>query len=585
MPGSGIEFVSHFIQIFPTMTIRNCLAAALIAVGLNVAAQPPVISFQNQNITGLTQPVDLVNAGDGSGRMFIVQRNGMVKIWNGGTTTTDFLNMGSTGENLITTGGSEEGLLSIAFHPDYDGVSNRYFFTYYTDVSGNIALRRYETVLGNPDLADVTSDQLILTIPHPTNSNHNGGKLNFGSDGYLYFGTGDGGGGGDIPNNAQTGNVLLGKMLRIDIDNPSVPYGLYSVPSDNPYLLDAGIDDKIYALGLRNPFRWSFDRANGNIWIGDVGQGAREEINFRSATDAAAGTNYGWRCYEGTLPYNTTGCLPQSSYTSPVFDYPNAGSGAAVTGGYVYRGSEYPNFYGYYIAADVYSGNLYLIWPNGNGGWSSASQPGIGSIVGFGESEDGTLYAVSIAGAIHKVVATGGTALPVRFSNWSAQRFAGYNELKWTTSFEENTAKFHVQFSTDAVNYDVAGIVNASGNSNGSGYLFKHQHSASTVYYRLMAEDHDGVRSYSSVLKISSNPGDRIRVYPTVLADRNLNISAPVPVRKIQVIGSNGAVVYEKTMNNFIGSAILQLPSLTQGIYIVHLISDSGGMREKIVIR
>src|SRR5690606_14639701 len=235
--------------------------------------------------------------------------------------------------------------------------------------SGNIALRRYETVLGNPDLADVTSDQLILTIPHPTNSNHNGGKLNFGSDGYLYFGTGDGGGGGDIPNNAQTGNVLLGKMLRIDIDNPSVPYGLYSVPSDNPYLLDAGIDDRIYALGLRNPFRWSFDRANGNIWIGDVGQGAREEINFRSATDAAAGTNYGWRCYEGTLPYNTTGCLPQSSYTSPVFDYPNAGSGAAVTGGYVYRGSEYPNFYGYYIAADVYSGNLYLIWPNGNGGW------------------------------------------------------------------------------------------------------------------------------------------------------------------------------------------------------------------------
>jgi glucose/arabinose dehydrogenase len=472
----------------------------LIAFGLmhrTGNTQPPTISFQNQNITGLSAPVDIVNAGDGSNRMFLVQRTGLIKIWTGGTTTSNFIDLGPTGDNIITSAGSEQGLLSLAFHPNYDGVNNRYFYVYYTDLSGNLALRRYETTAGNPNAGDVNSDVLFLTIPHPTNSNHNGAKLNFGSDGYLYFATGDGGGAGDVPNNAQNGTSLLGKMLRLDVDHTS-SYGNYAAPASNPYTSDPNIDDRIFALGLRNPFRWSFDRLNGNIWIGDVGQGAWEEINFRSAANAAAGTNYGWRCYEGMHPYNTSGCQSANSYTAPVFEYPNPGTGAAVTGGYVYRGSEYPNFRGYYIAADVYSGNIYLVWPNGTS-WSSATQPGVNTIVGFGETETGVLYAVSLAGALYKVVATGGTPL-------------------------------------------ITGIPGVSG------------------------------------------PSAKIRAYPTLIEDGRINISSTISIRKLQLINSNGRVVFEKNMNGMHGSATIQLPAIPAGIYVVQLLAKGQTIREKIFV-
>ena len=213
-----------------------------------LSAQPPVITY-SPVITGLTQPIDLVNAGDGSNRLFIAQQNGLIRMWNG-SVLSDFLDVGSSGENLISFGG-ESGLLSLVFHPSYDGISNRYFFIYYTDLNGDIAIRRYETLAGNPNLADISSDVEILTIPHPTNSNHNGGKLNFGPDGYLYFATGDGGAANDPPNNAQNGASLLGKMIRIDVDNTNPPtYPNYAVPADNPYVSDPAIDDRIWALGL-----------------------------------------------------------------------------------------------------------------------------------------------------------------------------------------------------------------------------------------------------------------------------------------------------------------------------------------------
>ena len=481
------------------MTTKQITALAVLCL-LNFicAAQAPTITYQNQAITGLSATVDIVNAGDGSNRMFIVERTGRIKIWTGGTTTTNFIDLGPSGDNIITSAGSEEGLLSLVFHPNYDGVTNRYFYVYYTDVNSNLALRRYETVAGNPNQGDLNSDVLFLTIPHPVNTNHNGAKLNFGPDGYLYFATGDGGGAGDVPNNAQNGNSLLGKMLRIDVNNTS-SYGNYAVPPTNPYINDPNVDDRIYAMGLRNPFRWSFDRLNGNIWIGDVGQGAWEEINFRSAADAALGTNYGWRCYEGLHPYNTSGCQPMSSYTSPVFEYPNPGTGAAVTGGYVYRGSEYPNFRGYYISTDVYSGRVYLIWPNGTG-WSSSSQTLINAIVGFGETESGGLYAVAVAGAVYKVVATGGTPL------------------------------------------------------------------------------------VTSLAPVSATPV-KARVYPTLIEDGLINISSLLPLEKLQLINSNGAVVFEKNMNGMPGTSKIQLPSMAAGIYIVQITVRGQIVREKILLR
>jgi len=329
----------------------------------------PTISYQS-TITGLTVPVDIADAKDGTGRLFIVQQNGVIRIWNGSALlSTPFLDISTT----IIFSGDERGLLSMAFHPAY--ATNGYFFVYFntynsgTDVT-SINLVRYQ-VSADANIADVATATLLISIPKPAGrTNHNGGDLNFGTDGYLYFATGDGGGGNDLDNLAQNGTSLLGKMLRIDINNTSVTYGNYAVPSDNPYTSDASVDDRIWALGLRNPFRWSFDRQTGDMWIGDVGQGAKEEINYRLAISSGH-VNYGWRCYEGTI--STLGvpdCTPADN-VFPVFEYDNPNGGSpppsAVTGGFVYRGTEagYAGFRGYYISADVYSGTIYLTRPGG----------------------------------------------------------------------------------------------------------------------------------------------------------------------------------------------------------------------------
>jgi glucose/arabinose dehydrogenase len=251
----------------------------------------PVVAFETKVSSGLVEAVDITNAGDGSDRIFVVQRGGTITVYE-----SDFTLIGnflSIPDSIETTGG-EEGLLSLAFDPDYE--LNGFFYVYYVNPSGNVELARY-SVTADPDVADPESGQVVLTIPHLGQRNHNGAKLNFGLDGYLYFATGDGGGAGDVPNNAQNPSVLLGKMLRIDV-NQSATAPFYTVPADNPYTItnDPGdaIRDEIWAFGLRNPFRWSFDE-DGNMWIGDVGQGSWEELNFRAA-GTTGGINYGWRC-------------------------------------------------------------------------------------------------------------------------------------------------------------------------------------------------------------------------------------------------------------------------------------------------
>ncbi|HZH97054.1 MAG TPA: PQQ-dependent sugar dehydrogenase, partial [Flavisolibacter sp.] len=344
--------------------------------------------------------------------------------------------------------------------------------------------------------------------------------------------------------------------------------------------------DRIWALGLRNPFRWSFDRANGNMWIGDVGQGAKEEINFRTAATSAK-VNYGWRCYEGYI--STPGvpdCTP-ADYVPPVYDYDNPVSGpSSVVGGFVYRGTEYAAFRGYYIAADVYSGSVFLLWPNGSGGFDSSVQTGLQNfIVGFGEAEDGTLYTVSQSnGTIYKVVATGGTPLPVTLESFSAKAFTGYNELNWKTSFEQGTAIFRVEYSTHNSIFQKIGEVAATRSSNGSNYTFRHQLNLSgDGFYRLAIEDDNGSVRYSPVVKLSAKSGG-IKIYPTIVRNGLLTIDIAQALQKAQVINTSGSVVFEKDLRQLSGTTTIPLPRLARGVYVVQVVGEGVMKRERIVV-
>lgn len=548
-------------------------------ITLKISFAQPVLGFSGFITSGLSSPVDITNAGDGTNRLFIVQQSGQIRIYTGGTLLpTPFLDIST----IITTGG-ERGLLSLAFHPDYE--TNRYFFVYYTNLSGEITIARYQAQAGDPNLADAASGVVLLNIPKPF-ANHNGGDLNFGPDGYLYFGTGDGGSGGDPNNYSQNGLSLLGKMIRIDVSNFSTtPY--YFIPADNPYISDPLVDDRIWALGLRNPWRWSFDRATGDMWIADVGQGSWEEVNFRSA-GTTGGINYGWRCYEGNAAYNTAGCLPQSSYISPIFVYPHvfATGGFSITGGYVYRGAEYPVLQGYYICADYVSGNVWLINPNGSGGWITRRQAGLpGNISAFGEAENGTLYAVSLSGSIYKVDVT--VVLPQTLLSFSGKNKTGYNELTWIVAGATQTQRYVIEYSLNGSQWQYAGEVAAVNQSENQTYTFRHTFSnTGKVYYRLQIEELSGAISYSPVISINSKKDEpNIKLFPTVVTDRQLRINSEEPLTTISMIDGQGRVVFTRSLGGQQGYFVTAIPSLSKGLYWVRMEAASSTVTQKVVIQ
>ncbi|REC79152.1 cadherin [Chryseobacterium elymi] len=352
-----------------------------------------IVNSQNINLvefaSGLTSPVEITNANDT--RLFVVQQNGIIKIVqpNGMINSADFLNISSK----VLYGG-ERGLLGLAFHPQY--ATNGYFFVYYNNTAGNIIVARYSVSSANPDVADPVSEKILLNIPKPF-ANHNGGSIHFASDGNLWIVTGDGGSGGDPNNNSQNINSLLGKMLRIDV-NATEPY---NIPPGNPF---AGTSvtgaDEIWAYGLRNAWKFSFDTDTGNVMIADVGQGAIEEINKMPVTQA--GINYGWRCYEGNNAYNTTGCAPMSTMTFPVAVYDHSGGKCSITGGYVYRGSQYPALQGKYFFADYCSSQIGIMNPDNSIVWNSASTGNNFST--FGQNSQKELFVAAVnSGKIFKI--------------------------------------------------------------------------------------------------------------------------------------------------------------------------------------
>ncbi|MCU0470724.1 MAG: PQQ-dependent sugar dehydrogenase [Arcicella sp.] len=355
----------------------------------------PTVSLQPV-ITGLSQPMQLVNAGDGTGRIFIPLKGGNILVYD--------KNFNALGTFLSLIGiqtDGEQGLLSMCFHPQYK--TNGFFFVFYANGGGDLEVARYKVDENNPNVANSASKKIVITIPHPTFTNHNGGTLRFGKDGFLYLSTGDGGGGGDPNNNAQNTGSLLGKMLRINVNSSENP-PFYSIPAGNPY------GNEIASVGLRNPFRWNFDRLTGDMWIGDVGQSAREEFTH-SLVDSLVGVNYGWRCYEGNVPYNTGGCGNVNNYKFPVVAYPNTGTASAV-GGTVYRGETYLSLKGYYLGVDFYTTQLFKIkYNSANKTYSINSSQNISQsfLTDFGETEDGEMYATFLFGSnsVCRVVADG----------------------------------------------------------------------------------------------------------------------------------------------------------------------------------
>lgn len=342
--------------------------------------------------TGLTSPVCITNAGDS--RLFVADQHGYITIVDsaGNINLQPFLDI----HERVVYGG-ERGLLGIAFHPQYK--TNGYFYVNYVGKGDSTHISRFNLNSGNPNLADPQSELKLLTIFQPY-ANHNGGDLCFGPDGYLYIGLGDGGLEGDPGNRAQNPMEFLGKMLRIDVDNGNP----YSIPVTNPFYNSTTTLGEIWALGLRNPWRFSFDRFTGDLWIADVGQDAIEEIDFQHA-DSKGGENYGWRCYEGNQVYNSTGCSSANLMTFPIYTYPH-GAECSVTGGYVYRGSSLSPFYGYYFFADYCSDRIWTLHQE-SGNWLKTD---FGQYTGnnfstFGEDAMGNLYIAGLkTGTIYRII-------------------------------------------------------------------------------------------------------------------------------------------------------------------------------------
>ncbi len=376
------------------------------AVAQSGGPDPTGIELGLEGIPGqLNRSVSVTNAGDGSGRLFVLEKRGTVRIYRDEVQVSrPFLDI----QTRVADDSNEKGLLGLAFHPNY--AENGYFFLNYTAGRGNgrTIVARYSVSADDVERADPDSEKVILTIDQPA-SNHNGGHLAFGPDGYLYIGTGDGGRAGDPWDNAQTTGVLLGKMLRIDVDVPEEGPP-YAIPDSNPFIEDPDTRDEIWALGLRNPWRYGFDPATGDLYIGDVGQGALEEIDYQSA-DSPGGENYGWRLMEGTRCYNPGNGCRKPGLIDPVAEYPHRNNDKSVTGGLVYRGSRYPGMDGLYIYADYATGRFWGLSRDGEGEWRNAE---IGKFnvlpAGFGYGEDGEMYIAMDGGrdpSLYRVIQEG----------------------------------------------------------------------------------------------------------------------------------------------------------------------------------
>jgi glucose/arabinose dehydrogenase len=377
--------------------------AAVVLTSIGLAGRPapaatPAIAL-SLVASGLSNPVFVTESPDSSGRLFIVEKTGRIRILvHGAVLATPFFDV-----HTSVSQAEEQGLLGLAFSPAF--ATNHRFYVDYTNLAGNTVVSEYRTSTTTPNVVDWHTGRVVMTVKQPY-ANHNGGMLAFGKDGYLYIGLGDGGSGGDPGNRAQSLNTLLGKILRIDVNGTTSTHN-YRIPASNPYVGKAGLDE-IWQYGLRNPWRFSFDKVNGNLWIGDVGQNSWEEIDRAILTSSGPGPrlNWGWRVMEGLHCYNpATGCS-STGKALPVTNYFHDSGRCAVTGGYVYRGSAVPGLAGLYLFGDYCGGQIMAIsaTPTRPAPISVLLSTGF-PISSFGQDRAGELYVCDLGGAVYKIVA------------------------------------------------------------------------------------------------------------------------------------------------------------------------------------
>jgi len=479
--------------------------------------------------SGLSGPVDIQNAGDT--RLFIVEQPGRIQILDdAGTVLSDpFLNI----TDRVNDNANERGLLGLAFHPNY--TNNGFFYVNYTGNGGTTFISRFSVTM-DMNIADPDSELILMEIDQPF-TNHNGGGIQFGPDGFLYIGMGDGGSGGDPLNLSQNTNSLLGKMLRIDVDNGDP----YAIPADNPFINNPDVLDEIWSIGLRNPWRFSFDSETGDLWIGDVGQNDFEEIDFEPA--GVGGLNYGWRCYEGFATFNTNGCQPANTFTDPVWDYPTTNSvGKSVTGGYVYRGSTYPAMQGFYLYGDFVSGRIWSLI-NDNGVWNNTELLNWtdNNLSAFGEDMNGELYLAALGqGRIYRIQAS----CAGFNTEFNVQNISCFGEEDGSIAVTSTNPNATIEWDFGAIEFELEGL------------------NAGT--YMATVTDPNGCTS-----EISTTIEEPEEIFFTIGNDVNGNPSAPEGFASYQWFNANDEPYEDQTSN------VLILQPSDDSFYVV--VTDDNG--------